>query len=110
MRFLKKARKQFTIMEQQKIKNDTQIKMSKVCNYFAIVKNENGKYNICAGQYKISDKSFDMIDQAERYIGTKPYEIICNLIALFVKLHEDEKASKTKKSTKKSAKNPETDK
>lgn len=97
-------------MKEENLKNDNQFRKSKVCEYFAIVKDEKDKYNICAGQYKVSEKSFDTIDQAERYIGYKPYEIICNLIALFVKLHEDEKANKTKKVSKKTAKNPETDK
>lgn len=83
---------------------NTQVKKSKICDCFTMVKDQNGKVFIAVGEFKISNKSFDTFDQAERYIGTKPYEIIINLIGLAIY----EKEKKTSKGTKRTAKISET--
>lgn len=91
-----------------KQQDSTQVRKSKISEIFTLVKGEDGKIFIAVGQYKVSNKSFDTYDQAERYIGTKPYEIIVNLIGLAIYEKENEKATKpTKKTAKSKAENKE---
>lgn len=44
--------------------------------------NENKTFEIAVGQEIISEKKFNSYDEAQRYIGSKPWEIIINLACL----------------------------
>lgn len=80
-----------------------EFKKSKICPMFNIVKDEDGKYVIAVGTYIASNKKFNTPDQAERYIGTKPWELIVNVMQITLYYNENKK--NTKKSAKASNKN-----
>lgn len=89
----------------KKLKNDTQVMQSKHANFLAIVKNEKQKFSICAGPWKIVEREFNEPRQAEEFIGTKPYELIFNLISLMIKINDDEKAKQNEVNPQKSSEN-----
>lgn len=62
---------------------------SKNDKMFYFVKDENGKIHICVGGYSVCEKTFDTFDQAEKYVGTKPWEILVNVCYLILKKHND---------------------
>lgn len=84
-----------------KQQDSTQVRKSKISDIFTLVKDADGKIFIAVGQFKVCNKSFDTFEQAERYIGTKPYEIIVNLIGLAI--YEKEQSKQSAKGTKKTA-------
>ena len=59
-----------------------EIKQSKHTTLFSIVKQKEG-YKIVTGNFIASSRSFKTINDAENYIGTKPWELIYNTIAIF---------------------------
>lgn len=64
-------------------KGEELAKVSKHDPIFHLVKDEQGKVNIIVGNYRVSQGKFDTFEQAENYIGTKPYELIfttCNVM------------------------------
>lgn len=55
------------------------------CELFTIIKvesNEKTTHKIAAGDAIISDKDFDTITDAKKYINKKPYELLTNLMCL----------------------------
>lgn len=73
-------------------------KFSKHDQIFHLVKDKEGKINIIVGNYRVSQKKFDSFEQAEEYIGTKPYELIfttCNVMTNTI--IENEKTKQTAK-------------
>lgn len=74
----------------KKIKKDeTNFVQSKTNAMFALVTDKNGKINICAAGMAVSQKKFDTHEQAEKYIGSKPYEILVNLMFIVIKLSKE---------------------
>lgn len=82
-------------MEKNQNGGDQQMKRSKTeCFYF--VKNEEGKIVIVCAGMQASRKTFDTFEQAEKYVNSKPYELIFNTFSIMFKLYEDEKDKTTK--------------
>lgn len=80
-------------------------KVSKKCNIYAVVKDDKGKLHICCGGFAATSKTFDTYEQAEKYIGTKPYELIYNTMFIMLKKqNENENTKETKEPAKKSKK------
>lgn len=72
-----------------KQKNDGQATMqSKNERMFYFVKDKDGKIVICVGGYAMSEKRFDDFEHAERYVSSKPWELIVNLCYLILKKNE----------------------
>ena len=63
-------------------KNSSQIKSSKHDKIFALVKEKTGKIAIVVGMYKVSKRTFDTFEEADKYIARKPWELIFNLAAM----------------------------
>lgn len=61
---------------------------------FIIVKNKKEKFIICVGAAQVCEKQFDTVEQTERYIGTKPYELIFNTMFYILDLKKNEKEVK----------------
>lgn len=78
----------------KKKKNETLAQFSKHDEIYHLVKDEQGKINILVGNYKVSRKTFDTFEQADEYIGSKPYELIfttCNVLINTMLKYEKEK-------------------
>lgn len=71
-----------------KTEDNTQFRASKTDKIFGLAKDKNGKVQIILAGFVVSSKKFDTFDQADKYIGTKPYEIILNSIYVMIKQHE----------------------
>lgn len=67
----------------------TAFKHSKTDELFNLVK-QNGKVIICVGNNKVSRKQFKTFNDAEKYIASKPYEILINVSILIQKLTANE--------------------
>lgn len=73
--------------------NDTQFQMSKG-KVFGLAKNKEGKVIILLADYRVSAKEFNNFEEANRYIGQKPWELILNsiyVIEQIAKKNENEK-------------------
>lgn len=84
----------------EKTKTETLARFSKHDEIFHLVKDKNGKVNILVGNYKVSSKTFDTFEQADNYIGSKPYELIfttCNVMTNTIMQNEKEKQNKMAK-------------
>lgn len=57
---------------------------SKNDKMFYFVKDKEGKIHICVGGYAVTEKTFDKFEQAEQYVGTKPWDIIVNVCYLIL--------------------------
>lgn len=84
-----------------------EFKKSKGSPIFNLVKNKEGKVIITVGEYVASKKQFDSFEQAERYIGTKPWEIIINLVEITMYYEKEQNSKKSTKKTKTTATNAE---
>lgn len=80
-----------------------QIKESKHTNLFQIVKQKEG-YKIVTGNYIASARTFNTITEAENYIGSKPWELIYNTIAIF-RSYEKEMEKMAKQNSQNNEKN-----
>lgn len=49
-----------------------------IYDIFGIVTKEDGKSFVVVGKHKVSEKEFDTIEEAKKYIDSKPYELIFN--------------------------------
>lgn len=76
-------------MKEKTFKKNEQFRVSKNEKIFALVKDETGKIVVCAGGYAVSERKFDTYEQADRYIATKPYEIIINLFYILNKKNNE---------------------
>lgn len=65
---------------------------------FNLVKKDE-KVKICVGNYLASPKDFDNYEDAEKYIASKPYELIINVSCIFMDFNH--KQNETKKTLKK---------
>ena len=71
---------------------------SKNDEMFYLVKDDNGKINICVAGYAVSKKKFDTFKQAEFYLASKPWEIIVNVqYVLTQKVKENENTKENPK-------------
>lgn len=75
---------------QEKFTNEVTIKDQKKINtykrgIFTIAENEN-KFYVLVQNYVVSEKTFDKLKDAERYINSKPWELIINVTSLTQKL------------------------
>lgn len=61
---------------------------SKVEPLFSIVMLKN-KYRITIGNNLISSKEFNTIEETEKYIESKPYEILINSACLFANIQTE---------------------
>lgn len=73
------------------------IKQSKTDEIFTLVKSKNG-VKIAIGNYQVSKNVFTSFEQAEKYIASKPYEILINVTCLFTEMRM--KNENTKETTK----------
>lgn len=65
---------------------------------FAVMKNkETNKFTLLVGKYKVSNKEFASIDEANEYVNSKPYELIVNVSCLICKLTNEEKKQENEK-------------
>ena len=56
---------------------------------------ENKTFEIAIGQDIISEKKFNSYDEAQRYIGSKPWEIIINLACLIYQIEKENEKSQS---------------
>lgn len=54
---------------------------------------KDGKYYILVQNYIVSEKTFDTFKQAERYMNSKPWELIINVTSLTQKLIKENEKS-----------------
>lgn len=78
------------------MKQDQNFKLSKHSEIFGIVKNDK-KFIIVVGKYKAVKREFDTAEQAEQYIGTKPYELIFNTFQIMQDYAKETKKQPRKK-------------
>lgn len=55
-----------------------QFKKCKNAEIFNLVKDKEGKIRITVGKFVVSNKKFDTFEQAEKYVNSKPWELIIN--------------------------------
>ena len=65
------------------------IKQSKQCQAFTLVKDKDG-IKICVGNYLVSPEKFKTFNDAEQFIGTKPYDLIFASILTLIELKKNE--------------------
>lgn len=82
-------------MEQKQ--NEELVRQSKNDRIFTLVKDEQNKVHIVVGKDKVSNATFDSFEQADAYIGRKPYELIFNISYLICKHYEETKKMEAKK-------------
>ena len=78
-----------------KTNDATAFKHSKTDELFNLVK-QNDKVIICVGNNKVSRKQFKTYNDAEKYIASKPYEILINVSILIQKLTTNENQNSAK--------------
>lgn len=84
---------------QEKFTNEVTIKDQKKINtykrgIFTIAENEN-KFYVLVQNYVVSEKTFDKLNDAERYINSKPWELIINVTSLTQKLVQQHEKSQS---------------
>lgn len=79
---------------QQNSNDATAFKKSKVDELFNLVK-QNGKVIICVGNNRVSRKQYETYEQADKYIASKPYELLINVSILIQNLKANENQEKT---------------
>lgn len=84
---------------QEKFTNEVTIKDQKKINtykrgIFTIAENEN-KFYVLVQNYVVSEKTFDKLKDAERYIKSKPWELIINVTSLTQKLVQQHEKSQS---------------
>lgn len=81
-------------------KNLKQNVPSKHDEIFHIVwNNETNSYYIVVGEFKISEKQFKKIQDAENYIASKPYKLIFNTFQILMYYAEKNKKDNTQNKT-----------
>lgn len=84
-----------------KSEDKTAFKHSKVDELFNLIKEQKtGKVIICVGNNKVSKKQFQTYKEADKYIASKPYEILVNVSVLIFKSLQDEKSKQIDKTNK----------
>ena len=76
--------------------DSTKFKKSEVEELFNLVKDHENKVRICLGMTCVSLKKFNTFEDADKYIKTKPYELLINsmfAVIQFNKEHENENNS-----------------
>lgn len=61
-----------------------------------VVLQVNEDYFIMLGNQRVSERRFDNVEQAEKYLASKPYEIIFNSICATFELMKDYETTKRK--------------
>lgn len=77
-------------MAKNKEKKNYGVKPSKVDSIFMLV-NNGEDVRIASGNHLVSEKEFKNEAEAEKYIKSKPYELICNLCCVIFKSMSNEK-------------------
>lgn len=76
--------------------NGTTYKASEIEPIFGLAK-INDKVKITLGENLISNKEFDTFEDAEKYIESKPYELILNSAVVLLKFTQNNEKEQTKK-------------
>lgn len=76
--------------------DSTQFMTSKHEEMLKLVKTKENKVIITAGQYRVSKKEFDTFNEADQYVGTKPYELIFNVTTLLIHMNNETKKDNSK--------------
>lgn len=84
---------------QEKYSNEVTVKnQTKINTYkrgiFTIAE-KDGKFHILVQNYIVSEKTFDKLEKAEKYINSKPWELIINVTSLTLKLVQQHEKSKS---------------
>lgn len=64
-------------------------KQSKHTKFLTIVEMPNKKFIIVFGKYKVSNKDFEKVEEAEKYIGTKPWDLIINIMNVIAEYEKE---------------------
>lgn len=84
---------------QDKFTKEVEVKNAKTIStykrgIFTIAEKDN-KFHILVQNYIVSEKTFDTLKQAERYVASKPWELIINVTSLTQKLVQQHEKSQS---------------
>lgn len=75
------------------------IRVSKVEKMFTLAKDNEDNVRIVLGNKVVSNKKFKTFEDADKYIGHKPWELIVNCTLVVIEYHNDLKKNETTEET-----------